>query len=278
MFSKYNVNLQLLLGMTPKFLLPFRIDVNRSTNRQIIFSKEEDETTTLQFTGEVGMNDKEVSSIRGAHPLPKPTLRFPKMSIKRLSLKDTKTAKWKPFVSPYMANDMVVVSPRLVTYFETTILIAPKQDDQLFRISFDALEPKIQDCIAIGLATETFDCQSGLPGWNRLSFGYHGDNGGFYHGSGRMQKRSFPFGPGDTVGCGIDYARRGIFFTRNNIFLGFVWKGLDIKFLSKTKLYPIVGIDSKHPVSVNLGSRPFEFDLSRYIQRYSSSLSSRYQF
>jgi hypothetical protein len=283
-FSKYEVNLPLLLSMTPN-ILPFEIDesiiARNSSNGVAIISAKKDEATgeisTYHFTGEIG-NNREIYSVRSDNPLPQPTLRSTKTVFMRLFRK-SKAVKWSPFVSPYMKDDgKVSVSPSLVAYFEVSIFQAPNQEDRSFRSSFDALEPNVQDCIAIGLATETFTCRTGLPGWNEISYGYHSDDGGLYHGSGLMQKRASPFGPGDIVGCGIDYAKRGIFFTRNGDFLGFGWKGLDIEFLSERRLYPVVGIDSICRIAVNHGNRPFQFNLTSYSKKYSNAISKRFQF
>lgn len=68
------------------------------------------------------------------------------------------------------------------------------------------------------------------------------------------------FGAGDTVGCGLDYARKEIFFTLNGQYLGVAFDSV----VPDTPLYPTVGIDSRHPVSLNFGEAPFAFDLDAY--------------
>lgn len=68
------------------------------------------------------------------------------------------------------------------------------------------------------------------------------------------------FGAGDTVGCGLDYARKEIFFTLNGQYLGVAFDGV----ITHTPLYPTVGIDSRHPVSLNFGESAFSFDLDTY--------------
>jgi len=63
-----------------------------------------------------------------------------------------------------------------------------------------------------------------------------------------------------TVGCGLDYARKEIFFTLNGEYLGVAFDSV----IASTPLYPTVGIDSRHPVSLNFGEAPFAFALDAY--------------
>jgi hypothetical protein len=115
------------------------------------------------------------------------------------------------------------------------------------------------ECVAIGLANEIFDWKKRMPGWDKNSYGYHGDDGGIFHGKGDMLRRFGPtYGVGDTVGCGIDYANQGIFFTINGQFLGYAWKHVNLQ----QPLRPTIGIDTHTPISCNFGERPFVFDVS----------------
>jgi hypothetical protein len=266
------MNLPLLLLMTPQ-ALPSKVDEKRQLVASDLIKICKGENTgefSIRYAGEVGGHD--VHSIRSDNPLPRPCLR---KKGKRFRLPFRKnTAKWNPFVAPFMEKDLSVnVTPRVVSYFEVSIIKCLNQRRPA--LSFDSLDGERKDCIAIGLATDTFDCQSALPGHN-FSFAYHSDDGGIYHGTGRQQKHASPFGPGDIVGCGVDYVTGSIFFTRNAKFLGCGWQGLGVDFLSQTDLYPVVGIDSEDSVSMNYGHKPFEFDLSEYCTKYHRSLSALY--
>lgn len=79
------------------------------------------------------------------------------------------------------------------------------------------------------------------------------------------------FGAGDTVGCGLDYARREIFFTLNGEYLGVAFEDV----MAHAPLYPTVGIDSLHPVSLNFGEAPFDFDLDAYQGLRASAVESK---
>ncbi|KAA3672138.1 uncharacterized protein DEA37_0014248, partial [Paragonimus westermani] len=78
--------------------------------------------------------------------------------------------------------------------------------------------------VSVGVVTKSSNLTK-LPGCEHSSFGYHND-GSVYHGS---SSSGLKFGPriveNDTVGCGIDFMSRSLFFTRNGIFLGKAFEG-----------------------------------------------------
>ncbi|KAJ2784671.1 hypothetical protein H4R18_000962 [Coemansia javaensis] len=114
--------------------------------------------------------------------------------------------------------------------------------------------------IGVGLARAGVSAAR-LPGWDAGSWGYHGDDGNGFSGDGRGS----PYGPrystGDTVGCGFDFARRRVFFTRNGVFLGYAFDAID----ADKDLYPCVGMRTlgEH-VTANFGRRPFVFDIGHF--------------
>ncbi|CAJ1925672.1 unnamed protein product [Cylindrotheca closterium] len=260
---------------------------------------------SIQYTGRVGSGDR---CIRSNHPLPRPTRSTndgtsksstTSMSQKRgFLLKKATTGKpsslfdllcrgsssaiygrslshiERPFCAPYVDghnnnsnNNLTLrVGPRMVAYFEVSILESSSNTQRSPR-----------DCVAVGVATESFSCQTRMPGWDAQSFGYHGDDGGTFHASGAMLERFGPcFGTGDTVGCGIDYVARGIFFTLNGVFLGYGWKQIDSEFL-ENNLFGVVGIDTNDPVSVNYGNVPFQFNLTRFTSKHDQLITHQYQ-
>lgn len=86
-----------------------------------------------------------------------------------------------------------------------------------------------------------------MPGWNRNSVGYHGDDGKLYHENGIGNA----FGPtcttGDRVGCGVDFENEDnsgyvdVFFTKNHKLVGHPVK------IKKPVygLYPLIGLHSR---------------------------------
>jgi len=202
----------------------------------------------------------------------------------------------KPFVSPIVTKIEQIqsngrkeviytmnVTPRLLAYFEITLILrdesqepsslSPLQSQSMYSVRNSTLrenltEPELRlssDCVAIGLSTGGFNPSSKMPGWDRFSYGYHGDDGGIFHAGGVMvRKYGRTFGVGDTVGCGINYANQGIFFTLNGEFLGYGWTGINLT----DQLYPTVGIDTHNPIEINFGSRPFAYDTSPFSDQH----------
>lgn len=201
----------------------------------------------------------------------------------------------RPFVAPFVVSSnkkdaeddgsatlVVDLTPRLLSYFEVSILL---QEEERKRSLYD--EPtnvgmehgshpsRTSECIAIGVSMRCILPNLSMPGWDEHSYGYHSDDGGIFHASG-TKERSFgpPYGPGDTVGCGVNYMNGGIFFTLNGEFLGYAWTGLGaIRGGMKRKdaggseeLYPTVGVDSACPLACNFGERAFAFDLGAFIR------------
>lgn len=119
--------------------------------------------------------------------------------------------------------------PSLVSYFEVNVL--PGQQY--------AFEANGKSCIAVGITLNKFKWKSSMPGWERLSYGYHSDDGSTFG----SRKKTLPFGPkfgvGDIVGCGVDYSKRQVFYTLNGKFLDFS-SYIDARDLQTGKWIPTV--------------------------------------
>ncbi len=63
-------------------------------------------------------------------------------------------------------------------------------------------------------------CKSPLFIVTRSSFGYLGEDGKKYTEGMRGEVYSETFGTGDIVGCGINFGKQEIFFTKNGKYLG----------------------------------------------------------
>ncbi|KAF7986210.1 hypothetical protein HWV62_38642 [Athelia sp. TMB] len=133
--------------------------------------------------------------------------------------------------------------------------------------------------ISIGLSAGDVKL-SRLPGWERHSWGYHGDDGNAF----AADKDGRPFGPtfgtGDIIGCGIDFASSTMFYTKNGTLLGSVFSNVGLAAPATTPtagapqphapapipLYPSVGLrHSAEAVRANFGQAPFAFDIEEHV-------------
>uniref|UniRef100_A0A5B6Z7V3 Putative ran-binding protein 10 isoform X1 n=1 Tax=Davidia involucrata TaxID=16924 RepID=A0A5B6Z7V3_DAVIN len=112
--------------------------------------------------------------------------------------------------------------------------------------------------IAIGFTCDGFKMRR-QPGWEANSYGYHGDDGLLYRGQGKGVAFGPTFTAGDTVGGGINYSSQELFFTKNGVVVGTVYKDV------KGPLFPTIAVHSQNEeVSVNFGEEPFVFDLKAF--------------
>ncbi|XP_074561534.1 ran-binding protein M homolog [Curcuma longa] len=131
---------------------------------------------------------------------------------------------------------------RLAYYFEMTVKNAGQKGQ-----------------VAIGFTMQHFKMRR-QPGWEANSCGYHGDDGYLYRGQGKGESFGPTFTTNDIVGAGINYATQEFFFTKNAKLVGAVAKDI------KGPLYPTIAVHSQNEeVTVNLGRKPFYFDIEGYI-------------
>ncbi|KAJ0401914.1 hypothetical protein P43SY_003531 [Pythium insidiosum] len=116
------------------------------------------------------------------------------------------------------------------------------------------------DMTAVGLALSSFRLVEKQPGWDSRSIGYHGDDGNLFSRTAQGQAFSVPFGPGDTVGCGIrrdlSANRTFVYFTNN----GDLIPSGDMQIeCSHADWFPVVGLDSMDAIHINFGQEPFKY-------------------
>ncbi|KAH8881612.1 ran-binding protein [Thozetella sp. PMI_491] len=136
-----------------------------------------------------------------------------------------------------------------VYYFEV-IILNRKRDESM---------------IGIGFSSKTVSL-SRAPGWEPESWGYHGDDGHCFAAQTVGKSYGPKFGPGDTVGCLVNFRLGQALFTRNGIELPIAFRDVNFRDV-KGKLYPTVGL--KRPgdhVFVNFGQLPFQYDIDRYVK------------
>ncbi|KAF5842711.1 concanavalin A-like lectin/glucanase domain-containing protein [Dunaliella salina] len=102
--------------------------------------------------------------------------------------------------------------------------------------------------IGIGFQTEDV-LLSRLPGWDPHSYGYHGDDGNAFQGSGAGRSFGPTYGTGDIMGALLNRAERTISFFKNGQSLGVAFRGV-----TEDRLFPCVGLRTKdEEVRLNLG-------------------------
>ncbi|GLI60772.1 hypothetical protein VaNZ11_003004 [Volvox africanus] len=114
--------------------------------------------------------------------------------------------------------------------------------------------------IGIGFCTEDV-ILARLPGWELHSYGYHGDDGHAFSGSGNGRPFGPPYTTGDVVGALFNKAERSISYFKNGAPLGVAFRDIQ----ESSPLYPCVGMRTKgEEVVANFGagssSEPFRTD------------------
>jgi len=70
-----------------------------------------------------------------------------------------------------------------------------------------------------------------LPGWDKFSFGYHGDDGHSFSFSGSGVPYGPQFSTGDVVGCGLNLLDATCFYTKNGHCVGTAFTDLPVRCL-----------------------------------------------
>lgn len=109
--------------------------------------------------------------------------------------------------------------------------------------------------MGIGLSAQGVNMNR-LPGWDKHSYGYHGDDGNSFCSSGSGQPYGPTFTTGDIIGCGVNLIDNSCFYTKNGYHLGIAFTDLP------PNLYPTVGLQTPGEiVDANFGQEPFMFDI-----------------
>ncbi|TRY75293.1 hypothetical protein TCAL_01336 [Tigriopus californicus] len=109
--------------------------------------------------------------------------------------------------------------------------------------------------MGVGLSAQGVNMNR-LPGWDKHSYGYHGDDGHSFCSSGTGQAYGPTFTTGEVIGCGINLVESTCFYTKNGHNLGVAFKDLP------PNLYPTVGLQTPGEiVDANFGQEPFLFDI-----------------
>ncbi|KAM7190718.1 hypothetical protein V8F20_009623 [Naviculisporaceae sp. PSN 640] len=113
------------------------------------------------------------------------------------------------------------------------------------------------------------------PGWEPESWGYHGDDGNSFAAQNVGKPYGPRFGPGDTVGCLLNFREGVAQFTKNGQELGTAFRDVNFKDV-KGKLYPTIGLkrNGDH-IWANFGQLPFQFDIDGYMKKQQKMIRDR---
>jgi hypothetical protein len=98
------------------------------------------------------------------------------------------------------------------------------------------------------------------------SYGYHGDDGNAFCGTGTGDKYGPTFTTGDTIGCCVNFMDSTCFFTKNGAKLPVAFRNVGKKEgTPSVPLFPCVGLQTVgEEIVANFGEEPFVFDLKSY--------------
>jgi hypothetical protein len=119
--------------------------------------------------------------------------------------------------------------------------------------------------IGIGFCSKKVDLDR-LPGWEKDSLGYHGDDGNIFKDSGIGMSYGPNFTTGDTIGLCWNLFKKNIFFTKN----GTALKTAFFRYcpFNNRQMFPVVGLRTPgESVEVNFSRFKFEFDINSYISK-----------
>lgn len=129
---------------------------------------------------------------------------------------------------------------------------------RMYYFELEVLNEGRKCCIGIGFAPPSARSNR-QPGWEPSSFGYHGDDGKKYHGSGVGEDFGPTFGKGDIIGAGCNLDTGAVFYTKNGRLLGTAHSG------AQCPLVPAIGLHSPGEwIRVNFASSSFLFDIQSY--------------
>uniref|UniRef100_A0A8C4XC27 RAN binding protein 9 n=1 Tax=Erpetoichthys calabaricus TaxID=27687 RepID=A0A8C4XC27_ERPCA len=123
--------------------------------------------------------------------------------------------------------------------------------------------------MGIGLSAQGVNMNR-LPGWDKHSYGYHGDDGHSFCSSGTGQPYGPTFTTGDVIGCCVNLINNTCFYTKNGHSLGIAFTDLP------PNLYPTVGLQTPgEVVDANFGQHPFVFDIEDYMREWRSKIQTQ---
>lgn len=121
-----------------------------------------------------------------------------------------------------------------------------------------------------------------VVGWDKCSYGYHGDDGNSFCSSDNAQPYGPTFTTGDVVGCCLNLVDNVCFYTKNGINLGDFCGGsfafLTITYSNHKRSFKVIcetSQDAQYLENCNLGNHKLLLRNSKIIRRLSDSTVGR---
>lgn len=134
--------------------------------------------------------------------------------------------------------------------------ISVSQSCGLFYYEVKILSKGRHGYIGVGFCVSDFQPDR-LPGWEAHSYGYHGDDGHAFQGSGKGRAYGPTYSTGDVIGVLWNRIARTISFFKNGVSLGVAFSEV-----AEDRLYPTVGLRTTgEEIVANFGTESFVTDV-----------------
>lgn len=193
------------------------------------------------------------------------------------AIKPRKEIGIPPLPTMWSTKDRTVSSSKVTSNgYNITVSVDPKGDEKqccalktnysipklcgIYYYEVKVIETGANDCISIGLCDADASLNK-MPGQDNPSWGYHGDDGRIMACQGTSKDFGPRYGAGDTIGCGVNFRKNSIFYTKNGLLLGTAFRDVN-----GTQFYPSIGLRDGQTVATNFGSQDFRFDIEKFIR------------
>ncbi|KAL7796221.1 ankyrin repeat-containing domain protein [Trichoderma afarasin] len=161
---------------------------------------------------------------------------------------------------PLSAEDMQMDFPLPPSSIVRANRCAPQTGGGVYYFEVLVVQTGLYEAVGVGFATDETELENQL-GWTMGSWGFHGENGKVYHARCRRGRPyAEPYSSGSTIGCGVDFNNRSIFFTVDGEYKGCAFKDD----LIRGHLYPAVFLHPGNPsakIVANFGHQEFKYTI-----------------